>query len=276
MYGCLIRAGLLGLTLATLSSLAGAQESTAKLEKALERLQNAPNFVVQGQASKKDTPSNGMTMVIGGMGGGAGQPFEGDFEVWKRTDETVVCSKKKIPGFVIYQGQGRNVAQTTFEKTPFELGNLEVDLSVLLDFEKLLKEISKAEVKSREEKSTGQRHFLVSLPGSLMPKESGPMAQLQPRVLRIEATFSLDPAGRLAQTVFEVVRSDPMAGLQQRALGGSSGGSVSFSTSDLSGLDDSSEGARWIYELDFTKADPSKRTERARKAIASLLLPDEF
>ncbi|MEQ8763813.1 MAG: hypothetical protein RL885_07795 [Planctomycetota bacterium] len=266
---------LAGLAFAVGLSLPAAAQDTGKLKAAIEKAHAAPVLTVKGRSEKQERAANpGMTVVMAG-GGSQGLPFNGHFEIWKDKEVQTICSAEPIPGFVIYRGKGRDIAQTTFERRPYDLSSLDLDLTTLLDSDKITAALDEADVKSRDDAQTGNRLYLATLPGSLFPKATGPAMHFAPQVLRVEATFTLDAKGQLQSALYEVVRSDPMGSLQQRALS-SGGGSITLDGADLEDFEDTTEGARQVYELDYSEQNPSERIEAARKAIETLLGTEHF
>ena len=102
---------------------------------------------------------------------------------------------------------------------------------------------------------------------------------MEPRVLRVEARAVLETAGaeaRLQELELRVVRSDPMAALQKRAMSGEFGsGEIEINLDDMEGLDQE-EGATTVYRVRPSDQGPSAQLKAFRKRCSDALADQEF
>lgn len=208
----------------------------------------------------------GMVVQVGG--GGAPAPYAGNFEVVRTEQkELLIASLHALPEIAVYDDGARRLVRTTVAETPVNANRLANDLVQLLDFAALASQIEKAtKFDMGAAASDGSRLVTCELSPRMLRNTGGAAALLEPRVLAVNARFDVDASGKLLALEFAVTRTDPLAGMRQRALaGGANGGAI---TLDESQLDETHvAGPTSTYQLRPKSDAPSAH---AREALASL------
>lgn len=223
----------------------------------------------------------GAMVVIGGMGGKKNK-FFGKFEAQVQGRQVFVCTEKALPGISAMRlGRKTLVRKTESSKDPIDAGYLSSDALQLLDFQRLSKEVARAERRAAEGKKKrfkvksaddGSHTLNVAIRTSMLASpgnDDNPMASMmRPKILGIDAEFALDAKGQLRSMRLTVTRSDPMAAIRKRAMAG--GGQLEISDpSDLED-DDPEEGAKTEFTFELRDGPLSKRALGAQKSLASL------
>lgn len=214
----------------------------------------------------------GDALAFGGMvmevGGGGAAPYAGNIEV-VRTEkkELLIASLHELPEIAVYDDGTRRLVRTTVDERPVSADRLANDLVQLLDFTALASQIENtAKFDAGVPASDGSRLVTCELSPRALNGATGAAAMFAPRVLTVNARFDVDGAGKIFGLEFSVARTDPLAGMRQRALaGGASGGAI---TLDESELDEAHvAGPTSTYQLRPKSDAPSAH---AREALASL------
>lgn len=205
----------------------------------------------------------GMVVQVGG-GGGAAQ-YAGNIEV-VRTEkkELLIASLHELPEIAVYDDGTRRLVRTTVDEQPVSANQLANDLVRLLDFAALASQVEKAAKFDAGTPATdGSRLVTCELSPRALHSTGGP---LEARVLAVIARFDVDAAGKLLALEFSVTRTDPLAGMRQRALaGGANGGAITLGESDLD--EAHVAGPTATYQL---RPKPDAPSAHAREALASL------
>ncbi len=240
------------------------------LTDSLNALQGPSGFLLTGKVSSKEPDSSAGASVLVFTAGQSGEEFKGDMEAW-RTDqgELLLVSRDALPGMAVYEKGERLLVTTTHEEEPIAAREVSADLTSLLKLDRVVASLESAKVQSEADPS-GKSVFRAALPARLVRSATmGASAMIEPKVLRIEAVFTLDAKKNLESVRFSVLRSDPFSGMRERALsGGLESGTVTMSGGeDLSG---NAEGKTSVYEL-APGSKPSARADAVLKTMRGIL-----
>lgn len=215
----------------------------------------------------------GMVVHVGG-GGGDAAPYAGNIEVVRTQEkELLVASLHDLPEIVVYDDGTRRLVRTTVDEKPVDANRLASDLVQLLDFAALANQIEKAaKFDAGTPAADGSRLVTCELAPRMLHGASGAASMLAPRVLALTARFDLDASGKIAGLEFAVTRTDPLAGMRQRALAnGPGGGPITLDGSQLE--EAHVAGPTATYQL-RPKADaPSAHARESLAALRKLCAP---
>jgi hypothetical protein len=208
---------------------------------AIEKMVQANERVLRGSVSEKDKQPVAMpggenvitirrTISHGTVG--EAESWQGEVEVWQNGEgETVITSRKPLPGFGVFDDGSRVLSSMTFEEKPFSLTRLGWEMPQLLDWERLGRVVEYADVTQQDEEGD-QTVYRCRLSNRLLRIPPGGVAAIiEPKVLRIEATFTVDKGGHMTAVEFAVVRTDPLPGLLKS--GAMSGAKVEVKAADI-------------------------------------------
>lgn len=241
--------------------------SATALVAALDALRATPQVVWKAAVSESaPRAASGGAMIVD-AGAMQSEPFSGTADVLVGAGgEALLCSDETLPEVVLFRKSGRVLTRATFEGTPPSTVRLSDDLLPLLDLDRLGKSVAKVAWTEQVDPATHARTLLGEVDRKLVKTSGGgPMGIAAPKVLRITAKFVLDGDGRLVSMNFGVVRSDPLAGLRERALAG--GGTLDFSAESPQEDAAPQEGATAHYDFKPSADAPS---ERAQQLLAAM------
>ncbi len=260
---------------------------------AIRKLEEREELVVRPRVPRQEAnnPRAGIgNMVIGGAGGGApSKSFTGEIEAWRTKDGTLVLmSKKRLPGFALYLKGETAIAETVVEDEQIRLSTIKNELGSLLELDRLLLWIKKAEWKEDSaDELTGDVTYSAELSKRLVRRGDGGgggavMFMGKAKVLRVEARLTMSRDGVLRDARFRVVRNDPMRKMMKFVLrqGGAPGGPgmPPMPMPPQGGDDDDddkAEGSSSTYALTFEPGRPSKRAKAFKGKIEKILAEEE-
>ena len=260
---------------------------------AIRKLEEREELVVRTRVTRQEAnnPMAGIgNIVIGGAGGGApSKPFTGEIEAWRTKDGTLVLmSKKRLPGFALYLKGETAIAETVVEDEQIRLSTIKNELGSLLELDRLLLWIKKAEWKEDSaDELTGDVTYSAELSKRLVRRGDGGgggavMFMGKAKVLRVEARLTMSRDGVLRDARFRVVRNDPMRKMMKFVLrqGGAPGGPgmPPMPMPPQGGDDDDddkAEGSSSTYALTFEPGRPSKRAKAFKGKIEKILAEEE-
>jgi hypothetical protein len=259
---------------------------------AVRKLEVKEELVVRTRVTRQEAnnPMAGMgNVVIGGAGGGTpSKPFTGEIEVWRAKDGTLVLmSKKKLPGFALYLQGETAIAETVVEDEQIDLATIKNELGSLLELDRLLLWMKKAEwKKDATDELTGEVTYTAQLSKRLVRRGDGGgggpvMFMGRAKVLRVEARLTMSRDGMLRDARFRVVRNDPMQKMMKLMIrqGGGPGGPGFAPPMPPQGGgdddDDKAEGSSSTYALTFEAGRPSERAKAFKGKITKILAEEE-
>ena len=226
-----------------------APDPKALLTDAILNLRAIPQTALKAQVKHHRPDGGGMfggavQIVIGGMGGAPGKPFEGGLEAWRDKDGSIVMiSDSTLPGFKLYMHEDKVIQQATFETAPAGLRQIQYELGSLIDPNDVIKHLTAAqkagELKAVTNENTGDVTFTGTVPtGIVTPVDAmrnappGMPAQVvarmfpQSRILETTATIVVSKEGKFKSIAIKVVRNDPRQEMMRKFQKGGVGGVV--------------------------------------------------
>lgn len=248
------------------------------LVKAVKAALGGPSrFTGKVEVKKPEAEEDGMMgMVFGGPpGGGAGEEFAGDVEVM-RTDkgESVVASTATLPVLAAYDdGKAMSVHAHYAAGKPPSAARFTKMLLPLLRGDALAKAVEKATWKT-EAGEGGATVYVGKLPKSLVEKTDEDVSAGRgmmmmgggpPKVMDVDARFTVGKDGKLVGASIALKRNDPAAAMRKlfeakREESDGEGG-IAISPEDFENLEDV-EGETITFALTRGDDAPSKRAAR--------------
>jgi hypothetical protein len=253
------------------------QPEAAELARVLREAVKPAGVHLFGSVSERTNEESGGALVMGV--GGAGSKYAGDIDVWRTSkNELFVLSKKRLPELAIYDDGDQLIVRTTSGDEALDASQTSMDLAALLDFAALQKAVegmASASGKPKVVRTGGNgepERFECELSTRFIKSAGGVANMAMPKVVRIEARFTLDDKGALAGMRFAVVRSDPFAQIRRNALEGGGGGTVVVDPSDLG---EAEEGPSNVYELRIDGQAPDKRAQSVLESLRESARSDD-
>ncbi len=223
---------------------------------------NSVHFAVSVAEHAPENSDGNMAFVMGGAG--SGPKFKGDVDAWRTSkNELFLLSKKRLPEMALLDDGVQPIVRTTCADAQIDVSQACTDLTTLLDLggvAKSLESMAAAADKPVVEWSgtKGETQTVAcELPSRFIKSGAGMMQMAMPKILRIEARFTIDPKGALAGMRFDVVRSDPFGEIRRTAVAGGGSNARVVQPSDLG----SEEGATSVYELHLDAQAPDKHAQ---------------
>ena len=246
-------------------------DARALFAAAILKHKNAPEHVARAVIEPEGGGGN-FGVVFGVGGGGAGEPFQGEVEIWRGEDgATVVVSKEDLPGFALYVGEDRTVRRATFEDSPPSLAELEAELVPLLDPARFAKHLMAAKLEVKRDAATGDWVFEGPVSRNLVKVTKGDNPFPAKRVLRAEAQVVLSAEGVLKSFRVKVVHNDPMQEMMRgrRVVVGLGGQPAKEEEEEEEPHE--VEGGSVGYRLEFGTSAPSGKAREFKEEVGKIL-----
>ena len=240
--------------------------------RALRALAN-DGCIVQGSVDQRRSagaPANRVVTIRPGY-------FQGEFEAFLDPSRTLAVSTKPVPGFGIYRDKRDKLVHSFFETDPVDVSRVGIELSGLLDFQRMARYVLSVASEDVEFKATGEMTFRGDLPREFLVPRRTPRGDdwsnldaevavltaslnLHPTVIRVRAIYTLNREGDLTAARLSVVYSLPRI----------SHGNPVF-ISGIYSLKDLPEGEASVYQLSFRKGELTPAL-RALEQLSVILL----
>jgi hypothetical protein len=254
-----------------------ADPHVAMLAKLLNETAKTSSLHFAGSVAERaaESSNGNMAFVMGGPGSGA--KFKGDIDAWRTAKkELFVLSKKRLPEMAMLDDGMQPVVRTTCADEPLDVTQACTDLTALLDLAALAKSVES--IKSTAEKPEiewsgrpGEAQAVAcELPSRFIKSGAGAMQMAMPKILRIEARFTIDAKGTLVGMQFDVVRSDPFGQIRRNAVEGGGSSAVVVHPGDLG----DEEGTTSVYELQLDTQPPDKRAQSILESMRETVRSD--
>lgn len=248
----------------------------------LKRLAST-SYTLSGKARVLETESeDGMVMLMPGMMGSTALPFEGSFHIRRdAAGDVLVASKAALPGMALFARGKTLLTRTTVKPgTEIAMGDLNDDLAVFLAPKSLASwgaakakwEVTEKGDGSSTHRTTIPDRFFVTEREVLEADDGTSVMMIDPmavKVIRGELELNVDAEGGLVALTLTVVRSDPMAAVQE-LMGNGEDGEMGFDPSELDDMDPI-DGVAHRYSLKPTATAKSARLEALGAAFRALL-----